>query len=149
MYRSIYLWSSPVPVLNHIAVKNIWSVISPQHHCLGKNDDPVQTNIRKMKTFLCQLFRGPNNNQFFQNFGLLHDLFYCQDLSNTWSKRRLKRLTIFLSIFGKRYFARLILLFEFPRQLWKDYGTFRLSVISISCIRVWSSVRRFLSAAFI
>ena len=54
-----------------------------------------------MQTFLCQLLRGRNKNQFFYFCGLLHDLFHRQDLLNKWFGKKLKRLVMFLSIFGK------------------------------------------------
>ena len=51
--------------------------------------------------------------------------------------------------FWNTYFTKLFLLFEFPRQLWNDFGTFRLSIILISCIWVESSARCFLSPPLI
>ena len=70
----IYLWSSLLPILNRIASKNIT---------------------------LVRLLRGLNKNQFFHYFGLLHDLLRRQDLPNKSFDRRLKRSTMFLSIFVK------------------------------------------------
>ena len=51
--------------------------------------------------------------------------------------------------FWKRCFTRLVLLFEFPRYLWNDFGMFSLSIISISFIWVENSVPHFYSIAFI
>ena len=54
-----------------------------------------------MHTLLRQPLRGRNKNQFFHYFGLLHNLLHRHDLPNRWFERRLKRLALFLSIFGK------------------------------------------------
>ena len=54
-----------------------------------------------MQTLLCHLLRGRNKNQVIHQFSLLCDLFHHQDLPNKWFERRLKRMTVFLSIFGK------------------------------------------------
>ena len=51
---------------------------------------------------LCQLLRGRNKNQFFDDFGLLRALLHCQDLRNKSFERRLKLTAVVLSIFGKR-----------------------------------------------
>ena len=40
------------------------------------------------QTFLCQLLPGCNKNQFFQYFGLLHDLLYRQELPNKCFEKR-------------------------------------------------------------
>ena len=53
------------------------------------------------QTFLCQFLCGRNKNQFFHYFSLLCDLLHHQGLQNKWFERRLKRMAMFLSIFGK------------------------------------------------
>ena len=54
-----------------------------------------------MQTFLYQLPRGRNKNQFFHYFSLLRDLLRRKDWPEKWFERRLKRMAMFLSIFGK------------------------------------------------
>ena len=56
-----------------------------------------------MQTFLCQLLRGHNENQFFHYFLslLVIYLLHHQNLPSKWFERRLKRKAMFLPIFGK------------------------------------------------
>ena len=124
----IYLWSSPVPVLKHNASKNVrivtlWykdiTATSLSGETMMTNifgsDEYYHKGIWYSQTFSSQLLRGRSKNQFFHSFGLLHDLLRRQDLPNSWFERRLKLSAMFLSIFRKGIFTRLVLLFEFPR----------------------------------
>ena len=68
-----------------------------------------------MQTFSSELLRGCNKNQLFHLSGLLHNMLRRQDLPNNWFERRLKLSAMFLSIFQKSCFTKLVLLFEFTR----------------------------------
>ena len=117
--------------------------------CLAKqwwpcSDEYYHKGTWYTQTFLCQLLRGHNKNQFFYYFGLLHDLLHCQNLLNEWFEKKLKYLIMFLSVFGKRISPGWFFCLSFQGNV----GTFRLPINSISCIWIESSVRCFLSAAF-
>ena len=101
------------------------------------------------QTFLCQLVRGRSENQFFHYFGLLHNLLHRQDLLSKWFERRLKRIAMFLFIFGKLSTPGWFYCSNSQGNFEMTFRTFRLSIISITCIWFESSVRRFLSAGFI
>ena len=108
MYRDI---SSPVPVLNHNASKNKKLVthwykditvtsLSGETMILFRQSI-IHKGIWYTQAFSSQLLRGCNKNQFFNFFGLLHDMLRRQDLLNNWLERRLKLSAMFLSIFRK------------------------------------------------
>ena len=51
-------------------------------------NESYQKGTWHTQTFLCQLLPGCNKNQFFQYFGLLHDLLYRQELPNKCFEKR-------------------------------------------------------------
>ena len=87
-------------------------------------------------------------------FGLLRDLLHRQNMTNKWFERSYNGWQCFSLVFGKRIspwfhqvvFAFIVRIVEVTlKWLWP----FQLSIMSISCMWTESSVRCFLSAAFI
>ena len=99
--------------------------------------------------------RRCKKNQFLHYFGLLSQLLQRQDLTNKLFEVRLKCMPMFLSLFWKTYFSKVSPGWFYCSNSWGNFDcglwlwTFRLSIISIFCIKAESYVRRFLSAAFI
>ena len=101
------------------------------------------------QTFSCHLLRGRNKNKFFHYFSLLHDLLRHQNLPYKWFVRRSKDMAMFLSIFGKPVWTSCFYCLNSQSNFEMTLELFRLSIISVSCIWVESSVRCFLSAPLI
>ena len=99
----IYLWSSSERVLNHIASK---IKISTPHQCLAKKIVTLSGRILSLRNLIyAKIFVSTSSwlqwSQFLDYITLLHDLLHRQDLLKKWFERNLKRLIVFLSIFGK------------------------------------------------
>ena len=108
----IYLWSSPVPVLNHNASNNkrlvtLWyKDITGTITVWRNNNDSVQTNIitkefDTSKHFRVSFFVVAIKINSFTTLACYTIWLRRQDLPNNWFERRLKSSVMFLSIFKK------------------------------------------------
>ena len=152
-YIGIYLWSSPVPVLDYIISKNVKLVTLWRYHrnisVWRNNNDSVQ-----MKSITRELdIRRHIYDSFFvvaikiNSFTTLACYAICCKVQVCQRfERRLKRLALFLFIFGKD--ASLGWFFCSNSQGNFESGSLRLSIIQIFCMWAESSVRCILSATF-
>ena len=154
----IYLWTSPVPVLNYTS-KNVrfvilWYKVSLQHDWRN-NHNSVQTNIITTEFDIRKHFRDSffvvsikiNSFTTLACYTICYAVKICQITGLIgYNVRQCS------SLFLENIFHQAGFIVRIPRATWKWFWKFLVinnAISIISCIWVGSSVQRFLSLAFI